>query len=141
MHLPYAIPISRFMNAFAPSAATSAAPSADIRRELARLRSLATLLDAAFRIPGTRARWGLDTLIGLLPVGGTVLMLIPSLYIVWKSWKLGAPPAVLSRMLANVLVEGAADLVPVLGDVFDTAFKADLRNVALLEQHFGMVTP
>ena len=108
---------------------------------MARLRRLATLLDAAFRIPGTKARWGVDTLIGLLPVGGTAIMLVPSLYIVWKSWHLGVGRPVLARMLANVLVEAAADLVPVLGDIFDTAFKADLRNVALLEQHFGLSTP
>lgn len=108
---------------------------------MARLRRLATLLDAAFRIPGTQARWGLDTLVGLLPVGGTLLMLVPSLYIVWKGWKLGASRPVVTRMMANVIVEAGADLVPVLGDVFDTAFKADLRNVALLERHFGMATP
>ena len=125
------------MNAFIPPAAAPAG----LRQELARRRRLATLLDAAFRIPGTKARWGLDTLIGLLPVGGTAVMLLPSLYIVWKGWQLGAPRAVLSRMLANVIVEAAADLVPVLGDVFDTAFKADLRNVALLERHFDMTVP
>ncbi|MCE2563451.1 DUF4112 domain-containing protein [Komagataeibacter sp. FNDCF1] len=126
------------MKSFAPSAAM---PAADIRHEMARLRRLATLLDAAFRIPGTQARWGLDTLVGLLPVGGTLLMLVPSLYIVWKGWKLGASRPVVTRMMANVIVEAGADLVPVLGDVFDTAFKADLRNVALLERHFGMATP
>ena len=48
---------------------------------------------------------------------------------------------VVARMMTNVIVEAVADLVPVLGDVFDTAFKADLRNVALLERHFGMATP
>ncbi|GCE82158.1 DUF4112 domain-containing protein [Komagataeibacter diospyri] len=127
---------------------TSYAPTAmhganthDIRQEVARLRRLATLLDAAFRIPGTKARWGLDTLIGLLPVGGTAIMLVPSLYIVWKSWHLGVGRPVLVRMTGNIMVEAAADLVPVLGDVFDTAFKANLRNVALLEQHFGLTVP
>ncbi|GCE80011.1 DUF4112 domain-containing protein [Komagataeibacter oboediens] len=128
------------ITSYAPTAA-HAAGSHDIRQEVARLRRLATLLDAAFRIPGTKARWGLDTLIGLLPVGGTALMLLPSLYIVWKSWRLGVGRPTLARMLANVVVEAAADLVPVLGDVFDTAFKADLRNVTLLEQHFGLTTP
>ncbi|WP_241503218.1 DUF4112 domain-containing protein [Komagataeibacter melaceti] len=113
------------------------AGGAHVAPELARLRNLATVLDAAFRIPGTRARWGLDALIGLLPVGGTLVMLLPSLYIVWKGWKLGAGRALVARMLANVAVEVAADFVPVLGDVFDVAFKANLRNVALLEQHFG----
>lgn len=114
------------------------ADRAHIHREVQRLRQLATVLDAAFRIPGTKARWGLDALIGLLPVGGTMVMLLPSLYIVWKSWKLGVSGAVISRMLANVAVEAAADLVPVVGDVFDVAFKANLRNVALLEQHLGL---
>ncbi|GAB6968530.1 DUF4112 domain-containing protein [Komagataeibacter kakiaceti JCM 25156] len=115
--------------------------AAHITREIARLRNLATVLDAAFRIPGTKARWGLDALIGLLPAGGTVVMLLPSLYIVWKGWRLGAGRPLLARMLVNVMVEVAADLVPVLGDIFDVAFKANLRNVALLEQYFGTVRP
>ncbi|GBQ44872.1 DUF4112 domain-containing protein [Komagataeibacter europaeus] len=128
------------ITSYAPNA-THGANAHDIRQEVARLRRLATLLDAAFRIPGTKARWGLDTLIGLLPVGGTVIMLLPSLYIVWKSWHLGVGRPVLARMMGNIIVEALADLVPVLGDVFDTAFKADLRNVALLEQHFWLSTP
>ena len=56
-----------------------------------------------------------------------------SLYLVWEARNLGAPPALLARMLANVAVEVAGGAVPVLGDLFDAAFKANLRNVALME--------
>ena len=110
----------------------------EIRRRVLRLRRLATLLDAAFVLPGTRFRWGLDTLIGLLPVAGTLLMAIPSLYIIWEARQMGVPGRILTRMVGNVAVELLADFIPVLGDLVDTVYKANLRNIVLLEQYFGM---
>lgn len=110
----------------------------EIRRRVQRLRRLATLLDAAFTIPGTRVRWGLDTLIGALPVAGTAVMAIPSLYIIWEAYRMNVPGKVILRMLANVVVELLFDFVPVLGDLADTVYKANLRNIDLLERHFGM---
>ncbi|MFT8633995.1 DUF4112 domain-containing protein [Novacetimonas hansenii] len=112
--------------------------STEIRRCILRLRRLATLLDAAFVLPGTRLRWGLDTLIGLLPVAGTMVMAIPSLYIIWEARRLGVPSCILTRMVGNVAVELLADFVPVLGDLVDTVYKANLRNIVLIEQYFGM---
>ncbi|KXV74539.1 hypothetical protein AD951_00485, partial [Acetobacter malorum] len=73
----------------------------------------------------------------LLPVGGSVVMGLVSLYIVWEAWRLRAPTSLLARMVGNVLLETAVDTVPIAGDLFDAAFKANLRNVALLEQYFG----
>ncbi|NPC90665.1 DUF4112 domain-containing protein [Gluconacetobacter entanii] len=110
----------------------------DIRRRIMRLRRLATLLDAAFVVPGTHFRWGLDTLIGLLPVAGTLVMALPSLYIIWEAHRMNVPGRLLVRMIGNVAVELLADFVPVLGDLVDTVYKANLRNIALLEDHFGM---
>jgi hypothetical protein len=107
---------------------------ADAAARLARLRKLAWLLDAQFRLPGTGFRFGVNSLFGLLPISGDVLLGLVSLYLVWEARALGAPPALLGRMLANILVEVVGGAIPVLGDLFDMAFKANLRNLALLEE-------
>jgi len=99
------------------------------------LRRLAWLLDAALRLPGTRVRVGLNGLIGFTPVLGDVLMGAFSLYIVFEAAQLGLPREKLARMLANVAIEVVAGSVPVLGDLFDAGFKANLRNLAILEGH------
>ena len=104
-------------------------------RRLARLRRAAWLLDGAARIPGTRFRFGLNSLIGLIPGGGDVLLAALSIAIVREARALGAPAALQRRMMLNVLVEFGGGLVPLLGDVFDMAFKANLRNLDLLEAH------
>ncbi len=104
---------------------------------LARLRRLARLMDAQFGLPGTRFRFGVDGLVGLAPVAGDLLTGLVSLYVVWEARSLGAPPALLARMLANVAVDVAGGALPVVGDLFDAAFKANIRNVALLEGWIG----
>ena len=108
-------------------------PSIAAPARLARLRKLAWLLDAQFGLPGTRFRFGVNGLLGLSPVLGDVLMGMVSLYFVWEARRLGAPSALLGRMLLNIAVEVAVGAVPVLGDLFDMVFKANLRNLALLE--------
>ena len=107
--------------------------SVDAVARLARLRRMARLMDAQFGIPGTRFRFGVDALIGLAPGVGDAVTGLLSLWVVWEARNLGAPPALLARMLGNVAIEVAGGAVPVLGDLFDAAFKANLRNVALLE--------
>ena len=99
---------------------------------LARLDRYATLMDARFRVPGTRIRFGLDPIIGLLPGVGDALGLALSLYVVVEAIRLGVSKRVLFRMLRNVALEALVGVVPVLGDVFDIGFKANLRNAALL---------
>ena len=108
-----------------------AAPDAATR--LARLRRLAWLLDAQFALPGMKFRFGINSLLGLMPAMGDVTLGAISLYIVWEARQLGAPPILLGRMLANVGVEVIGGAVPLVGDLFDMAFKANLRNLALLE--------
>jgi hypothetical protein len=105
---------------------------------IARLRRLAWLIDGAFRLPGTRFRFGLNSVIGLTPAAGDALLTAISLYIVYEARQLGVPKLKLARMLKNVAIEAAAGAVPVLGDLFDVAFKANLRNLAILEEHFGI---
>ena len=114
-------------------AAVYAYAPVDVVTRLARLRWLARLMDAQFGLPGTRFRFGADALIGLAPGVGDALTGLLSLYIVWEARNLGAPPPLLARMLGNVAIDVAGGAVPVLGDLFDATFKANLRNVALLE--------
>jgi hypothetical protein len=105
---------------------------------IARLRRLAWLIDGAFRLPGSRFRFGLNSIIGLTPAAGDALLTAISLYIVYEARQLGVPKLKLVRMLKNVAIEAAAGAVPVLGDLFDVAFKANLRNLAIVEDHFGI---
>ena len=97
-----------------------------------RLDRLATLLDNSIRIPGTRIRVGLDGLIGLVPGIGDSLMLLISLYVVLRARMLGAPMSIILQMLVNVALDFVVGSVPVLGDIFDIAFKANIRNIDLL---------
>ena len=115
-------------------AATFFPHTMDAAERVARLKRLAWWTDAMFVLPGTRFRFGLNGIVGLLPVSGDLLMGLVSMWFVLEARAMGAPPALLGRMLVNVAVDVAGGLVPVLGDVFDMAFKADLRNVALLEE-------
>jgi len=106
-------------------------------QRLARLDALARLLDTAFVVPGTNIRFGVDALIGLMPGLGDVIATALSLYIVREARALGASRSVIGRMMLNVAVDGAIGLVPVLGDVFDVAFRANRRNVMLLQRHLA----
>lgn len=101
--------------------------------ELRRFRRLADLFDGAFRVPGTRFRFGLDALIGLVPVVGDVVGAGFALYGVWTAHRIGAPFVVLARMLANVGIDLAAGLLPGVGDAADFLFAAHSRNRRLLE--------
>ena len=110
-------------------------PAADLAARLARLRRLAWLIDAAFILPGTRFRFGLNSVIGLLPVGGDAVLGALSLYIIYEAAKLGLPRHKLARMVANVGIEVLGGSVPIIGDLFDMALKANLRNLAIIEDH------
>jgi hypothetical protein len=101
--------------------------------KLERLRALARVMDDAVRIPGTNLRFGLDALIGLIPGMGDTAGGLATAYTVVAAHQMGAPKAVLLRMVWNVLVDTLVGSVPVLGDLFDVGFKANRRNVQLLE--------
>ena len=111
---------------------------ADVQARLKRLRRLAWLIDGAFGLPGTRFRFGLNSVIGLFPVGGDAILGAISLYIVYEAAQLGVPGPQLVRMIANVGVEVLGGSVPILGDLFDMALKANLRNLAIIERHVGV---
>jgi len=97
------------------------------------MRDLARVLDEAIRKPGTNIRIGLDALLGLLPGGGDVAGGLFSGLIILQAARSGAPTSVLGRMLANVAIDVVVGAVPILGDVFDVAWRANTRNVRLLE--------
>lgn len=101
---------------------------------LQRLRSLAWLLDSSIPLPGG-FRIGLDAIVGLVPVVGDVTGALIAAFILNEARLLGAPRSVLLRMSANVLLETLVGTIPLLGDLFDAGFKANLRNIALLEQY------
>lgn len=103
-------------------------------QRLARLDAIANLLDAAFVVPGTKVRYGIDGVIGLVPVIGDLITTAFSLWLVREARVLGAPWYITARMLSNVAVDGVVGLVPVAGDAFDVMFRANLRNVRMLRR-------
>ena len=107
------------------------------REAMARnLERLAWLMDRAFHIPGTRITMGLDALLGLLPVGGDVLTgLVQAGLVLVALSHYKVPKTVAVRMMANVLIDTAVGAIPLLGDLFDIGFKANTRNVQLLESY------
>ena len=112
-------------------------PPVEQQARLKRLRRLAWLIDAAMRIPGTRFRFGLNSLIGLPPAIGDLTLVAVSLYFVYQASRFGLPRDKLHRMLGNVAIEALLGAVPVLGDLLDVVFKANLRNLAILEEHLS----
>ena len=110
---------------------------AELDRIERRLERLSTALDSAWGVPGTRFRFGADSLLGLVPGVGDVAALGLSGYLILQARRLGAPPDVLRRMAVNVGIDAAVGAVPVLGDLFDVVFKANRRNMALLRNHIA----
>jgi hypothetical protein len=115
---------------------SSANPFGNLTREqrLARLDAIAKLLDVAFILPGTNIRYGIDGLIGLIPVVGDLITTAISLWLVREARALGAPWHITARMLANVAVDGVVGIVPIAGDAFDVMFRANVRNVRMLKR-------
>lgn len=91
-------------------------------------------MDSAVAVPGTRWRVGLDAVVGLIPGVGDSAGLLLSAWVVLEAWRLGVSRGTLLRMAANVAVDAVVGTVPVLGDLFDAGFKANQRNVRLLER-------
>ena len=92
-------------------------------------------MDGAFVLPGTDIRVGVDGIVGMIPGIGDVVSGVISSYLIWEAKRLGVSKLVIARMVGNTLVDTAIGSIPVLGDVFDIVFKANLRNMALLRKH------
>jgi len=106
------------------------------RAALARIDMLATLFDTAFMLPGTKVRFGIESLMRLVPGIGDAAASALSCYLLYEAHRLEVPQHVFARLVANVAIEGVIGAIPVLGDLFDVGFRANRRNVAILKEHF-----
>lgn len=113
----------------------------NVSERLVLLRKLQQSLDAAFRIPGTRMRFGWDSIIGLIPGGGdTVTGLLACAFVV-QAFQMRLPKVVQLRIILNIVIDMLIGLVPIAGDVADLFWKANTRNLALIERHADEVQP
>jgi hypothetical protein len=99
------------------------------------LRRWAVLLDSAFRVPGTNIRFGFDAIIGLVPGLGDLVAPVFTVVLLGTALKMRVPAVVVARMVLNAVIDLALGIVPLAGDIGDVFWKADLRNMALLERH------
>jgi hypothetical protein len=99
------------------------------------LRKWSVLLDSAFRVPGTRMTFGLDPILGLIPGLGDLTTPFFSVVVLLQAVRLRIPRVVLLRMLMNAAIDMATGFIPLVGDIVDFGWKANVRNLALLEQH------
>lgn len=106
---------------------------AEAEAAYARVASLARVMDSIVSIPGTNIRLGVDALLGLVPVIGDAISHAISSYIIWEARRLGISRWTMTRMIGNSMADFAIGIVPFIGDAFDVAFRANMRNLALLK--------
>jgi hypothetical protein len=99
------------------------------------IRQLAEWLDTRFEIPGTKIRFGFDSIIGLIPGIGDLATTFLGAYIVIRARELGAPSLLQARMVLNLAIDALVGAIPLFGDIFDLAFKSHVRNVRMLLRH------
>jgi hypothetical protein len=105
------------------------------RSRIEGLRRISQLLDSAFELPGTSYRIGLDPVIGLVPWVGDLVSPLFTIALLWQAREMALPRVVQLRMVINVAIDALIGVVPVAGDLFDFAWKANNMNMALLERH------
>ncbi len=104
-------------------------------KNLQKIRKIAKLLDTAIGIPGTKIRFGLDPILGLIPGGGDLISAGISAYMIYLATRFGLERAEVFKMIKNVAIETVVGSVPLAGDLFDAYFKANMRNLEILEKH------
>lgn len=119
----------------APSGSRDAAHHARLRKARAEMQTIAWLLDGTFRVPGTRFRFGLDPIIGLVPAVGDLVSGGVGLYLITRALQFRLPMIVVARMVLNSLLDFVVGAVPILGDLFDFAFRSNARNMRLFEEY------
>ena len=105
-----------------------------IEERIIRLKLLSKRLDETFTIPGTKHKIGIESLIGAIPVIGDLIGGILSTYIMYSGIKMGASPRIIAQMAANIAVDFAIGSIPIVGDLFDFVWKANKKNVKLIEE-------
>ncbi|MFB2981263.1 DUF4112 domain-containing protein [Microseira sp. BLCC-F43] len=109
--------------------------------ELNRIRKFSRWLDSAFKIPGTNFRFGWDPIIGLVPGAGDLVSTALSAYMIYLAARFRLPPKIFLKMLINLGIEATVGTIPLIGDIFDAFFKANIRNFELLEKHIQSAEP
>ncbi len=112
--------------------------AADVRR---RIEMMEHLLERSVPIPGTKAKVGLDAILGLVPVGGDLIAALLGLYIVWEARNLKMPATTMMRMVGNVGFDWLIGLVSVVGDAADFLFRSNTRNLRLIKRHLDRHHP
>ncbi|MGE4313627.1 MAG: DUF4112 domain-containing protein [Pseudobdellovibrionaceae bacterium] len=107
----------------------------NVRADLERIDTLARYMDSHFQIPGTSIRFGFDALLGLIPGIGDSIALLISGYILRLAHTYEAPLMTRAAMVWNIFIDWLIGLIPLLGDIFDVSYKANLKNAALLRKH------
>lgn len=102
--------------------------------KLIRLKRLSERLDNTFTIPGTKYKIGIEALIGAVPIVGDLIGGILTSYIMYSGMKMGAPPRIIVRMAVNIAIDFAIGSIPIIGDLFDFVWKANKKNVELIEE-------
>ena len=105
----------------------------EVEAAYTRVDALARIMDSIVEIPGTNVRIGVDALLGLVPVIGDIVSQAISSYIIWEARRLGVSRWTMARMVGNSLMDLTIGAVPVVGDAFDVAFRANVRNLGLLK--------
>lgn len=108
-------------------------PSADTADRLARIARVAALLDSRFRVPVIGVRVGWDSILGVIPGIGDAVTTVPAGWMIWQGYQLGARKRTLVRMGLNAGIDLIVGGVPIIGDLFDVAFKSHKKNLALLQ--------
>lgn len=117
---------------------SSRAHPAAVRR---RIESLERIMEGLFTIPGTRQRVGLDVLMDILPIGGSVGAALIGSYLAWEARNLGMPKSALVRMAGNIGVDAVLGAIPVIGVIPDLFFRSNTRNLKLIKKHLDRHHP
>jgi Domain of unknown function (DUF4112) len=117
----------------------TASPPFDRAKSIARVKRIARTMDVAFRIPGTKIRFGADSVVGLVPGVGDLFTMGISLYMLAEAHRLGAPKPLLLKMAGNIAIDTGLGAVPLVGDVFDLFFKSNSKNAKLLVEHLESI--
>ncbi len=110
-------------------------PNDEVRATAPDVERLARWLDDAFTVPGTRFRVGWDGILGMVPGVGELVTTVPAIWIVLRAVSMGVPGPVAARMVGNIALENVIGTIPVVGDLFDFAWKANRRNLRLLARY------
>lgn len=110
----------------------------DQTARIRRVETLANALDSKFRIPGTGIRFGWDGILSIIPVAGDTVAAGLSAYLIYEAYQGGARKRTLTKMLGNAGIDYLFGSIPVLGTIFDIAYKANNRNLKLLQDELGL---